>query len=106
MSTDDTPEVIMVEVKRYDVNLSLDDLITPLTQTVDNLHAAGMVTPDSEVAQHLQTFNDLVSQLKNVVGNINSIDPNLLASKPGPPPSASTPPASPTPPTPPSPASA
>jgi len=106
MSTDNTPDVIMVEVKKYDVNLSMDDLITPLTQTVGNLHAAGMVTSDSEVAQHLQTFNDLVSQLKDVVGNINSIDPTLLASKPGPPPSAPTPPTPPTPPSPPSPASA
>jgi hypothetical protein len=92
MSTDDTPEVIKVEVKKYNVTLSLDDLISPLTQTVDNLHAAGMVTPDSEVAQHLQTFNDLMSQLKDVVGNINTIDPNLLASKPGPPPGPPTPP--------------
>ena len=82
----------MVEVKRYDVTLTLDDILTPLTQTVGNLHAAGMVTADSEVAQHLQTFNDLVTQLKEVVGHINSIDPNLLASKPGPPPAPPSPP--------------
>jgi len=30
MSTEDTsPEVIMVPVKRYDVTLSLDDILTP-----------------------------------------------------------------------------
>lgn len=89
MSTSDTPspQVQMVEVKRYDITLSLGDILAPLTQTVGNLQAAGMVTPDSEVAKHLQTFNDLVTQLHEVVGHINSIDPNLLASKPGPPPS-------------------
>jgi hypothetical protein len=93
MSTGDSPQVQMVEVKRYDVTLTLDDIITPLTQTVSNLHAAGMASADSEVGQHLQAFNDLVTQLKDVVGHINAIDPNLLASKPGPPPS---PPSAPT----------
>ena len=94
MSTSDTPgpQVQMVEVKRYDITLSLGDILAPLTQTVGNLQNAGMVTADSEVAQHLQTFNDLVSQLHEVVGHINSIDPNLLASKPGPPPSPPSPP--------------
>jgi hypothetical protein len=84
MSTSDapTPQVQMVEVKRYDVTLSLADILAPLTQTVGNLQAAGMVTAGSEVAQHLQTFNDLVTQLHEVVGHINSIDPTLLASSP------------------------
>ena len=92
MSTSDTPQVQMVEVKRHDITLSLADILAPLTQTVGNLQAAGMVTAGSEVAQHLQRFNDLVTQLHEVVGHINSIDPNLLASKPGPPPSPPTPP--------------
>jgi hypothetical protein len=94
MSTSDapTPQVQMVEVKRYDITLSLGDILAPLTQTVGNLQAAGMVTAGSEAAQHLQTFNDLVTQLHEVVGHINSIDPNLLASKPGPPPSPPSPP--------------
>jgi hypothetical protein len=94
MSTSDapTPQVQMVEVKRYDITLSLGDILAPLTQTVGSLQAAGMVTAGSEVAQHLQTFNDLVTQLHEVVGHINSIDPNLLASKPGPPPSPPSPP--------------
>ena len=102
MSTEDTsPEVIMVPVKRYDVTLSLDDILTPLTQTVTNLSSAGLfdpTAPDSEVAQHLQSFNDLVGQLKEVTGQINQIDSNLLASKPGPPPAPPAPPEEPTPP--------
>jgi hypothetical protein len=90
MSTDDTPQITMVPVKRYDVTLSLDDILTPLTQTVTNLNAAGMLDPsaDPEIAQHLQTFTDLVTQLKDVTSRINQIDANLLASKLGPPPSA------------------
>jgi hypothetical protein len=104
MSTDDTqpttdtppttpekPPVVMVPVKRYDVTLTLDDILTPLAQTAANLNEAKFASAaDPTVAAHLQKFTDLVSQLKDVAGQIDSIDPTLLASKPGPPPSATT----------------
>lgn len=87
---------IMVPVKRYDVTLTMDDVLTPLTQTAANLQTAHAeanagAPMDSELADHLQHFNDLVGQLQDVVAHINQIDSNLLASKPGPPPSASPP---------------
>jgi hypothetical protein len=89
MSTDNAPEVRMVPVKRYDVTLTLDDILIPLTKTASNLAQAGMVTAqDPETAQHLQKFTDLVTQLQDVVSHINQIDPSLLASKAGPPPGA------------------
>jgi hypothetical protein len=84
-------QVIMVPVKRYDVTLTMDDIITPLTQTVANLAAATPAAQptDPELAQHLQHFNDLVAELKDVVAHINQIDASVFVSKPGPPPSAS-----------------
>ncbi len=90
MSTDDTPQITMVPVKRYDVTLTMDDILTPLSQTTTHLNVAGIVggATDPEVAQLLERFNDLVAQLKDVVSQINQIDPSLLASKPGPPPTA------------------
>jgi hypothetical protein len=90
MATDETPQVTMVPVKRYDVTLTMDDILSPLSQTTTHLNTAGMVgaATDPEVAQLLQQFNELVSQLKDVVTKINQIDPTLLASKSGPPPSA------------------
>jgi hypothetical protein len=90
MSTDDTSHVTMVPVKRYDVTLTMDDILTPLAQTTTHLNTTGIVSAatDPEVTELLQRFNDLVSQLKDVVNQINQIDPSLLASKPGPPPSA------------------
>jgi hypothetical protein len=90
MATDDTPQITMVPVKRYDVTLTLDDILTPLTQTSGHLTTAGIVgqATDPQVAQLMQQFTDLVTQLKAVVAQINAIDPTLLASKPGPPPSA------------------
>jgi ABC-type transporter Mla subunit MlaD len=89
MSTDDQRDLIMVPVKRYDVTLSMDDILGPLTQTADNLNKAGLVSdPSSEVAQHLQTFTDLVNQLAEVTRRINELDASLLVSKAGPPPIA------------------
>jgi hypothetical protein len=83
----------MVPVKRYDVTLTLDDILTPLTQTAANLNQANFASAaDPTVAAHLQKFTDLVSQLKDVAGQIDSIDSSLLASKAGPPPSAAPPP--------------
>jgi hypothetical protein len=91
MSTDDKPPVTMVPVKRYDVVLSIDDILTPLTQTAANLTQANLGSAtDPEMAQHLQQFTDLVTQLHQVATRINQLDPSLLASKPGPPPSASS----------------
>jgi hypothetical protein len=90
MSTNDaTPQIKMVSVKRYDINLTLDDILTPLTQTAAQVNTGRVgAALDPEVAQHLQTFTDLVSQLKDVVAQINQIDPTVLASKSAPPPSA------------------
>jgi hypothetical protein len=92
MSTDadKSPQITMVPVKRYDVTLTLDDILTPLTQTTTHLNTAGLIAePENpDTAQLLQRFTELVSELKEVVNQINQIDPSLLASKPGPPPSA------------------
>lgn len=89
MATDNSSQVIMVPVKRYDVTLTLDDIMTPLTRTGGHL-TKGRVGKalDPEVAQLLHKFTDLVTQLKDVVNQLNQIDPSLLASKAGPPPGA------------------
>jgi hypothetical protein len=88
MSTESTPQVALVPVKRYDVNLTLDDLLTPLTQTAAKLTQAGPGAAAPELAQHLQTLSDLAGQIKEVVGKINQIDPTMLAPTPQQPPKA------------------
>ena len=52
------------------------------TESAKVAHALSYQMDGIEVAQHLQTFTDLVTQLKDVVARINQIDPSLLASKP------------------------
>ena len=90
MSDDPAPRVIMVPVRRHDVTLTLDALLTPLTRTADQLIAAARTNQalaaarDPEVAQHLRRFTELVTELNDLVRRINEIDPALLTSKPGP----------------------
>jgi hypothetical protein len=80
MDTNDTAKVVMVPVKRYDINLTLDDILTPLTKTVDEITAKNLKI-GAEAAPHLLRFHELVTQLQEVVTLINRIDPSLLASK-------------------------
>ena len=83
MSTPDTPNVIMVPVKRYDINISLDQILTPLTQMSASLaQKTAAPAPGSDLHQHVQQLSDIAHQLKDVVGRINAADSSLLA--PGP----------------------
>jgi uncharacterized coiled-coil protein SlyX len=79
----------MVPVKRYDVNLTLDDILTPLMAKAGTSPQAGSgAAANPELAQHLQTLSALAGQLKDVISKINQIDPTMLAPTPGQPPEA------------------
>src|ERR1700730_16694956 len=101
MSTDDVPKIVQVPVKRYDVNLTLDDFLTPLIQLSDRraqerAASAPSATSaeravsaqsatsaqSSEIDQHVQQLSDLARQLKDVISRINQADPTVLAPTP------------------------
>ena len=80
MSTPDAPKVVMVPVKRYDINLTLHDILTPLTQMSATMaQGKGVAAPGSQLDQHVQQLSDLAGQLRDVVNRINAADPSLLA---------------------------
>jgi hypothetical protein len=81
MPAADPPKVIQVPVKRYDINLTLDDILTPLTQMSARLSAQAKAAyaPGSDVHQHVQQLSELARQLKDVIDRINKADPSLLA---------------------------
>jgi len=86
MATDES-QVNMVPVKRYDVAITLEQILTPLSRTAGHLEQARMLeSADHRVSDLLEKFTRLVAELNDVVSQINQIDPTLLASKPGPPP--------------------
>jgi hypothetical protein len=75
----DPPRVTLVPVKRYDINLSLHDILTPLIQFSTQPHVVQAATATPEVQQHALELGDLARQLRDVVGRLNAIDPGLLS---------------------------
>lgn len=72
--------VIQIPVKKYEVNLSLHDILTPLTQLSNRLaQGAAPPTPGSELHKHIQDLTDLTKQLIDVVTRINDANPSLLS---------------------------
>jgi hypothetical protein len=83
MPPSDAPNIVMVPVKRYDINLTLHDILTPLTQMSASLaQAVPGPVPGSDIHQHVQQLSDLARQLRDVVDRINAADPRLLAPTP------------------------
>ncbi|HEX3398694.1 MAG TPA: hypothetical protein VHT74_00065 [Acetobacteraceae bacterium] len=79
MPPPDAPKVVMVPVKRYDINLTLHDILTPLTQMAQ---AGQAPSAGPDVQQHVQQLSDLAGQLRDVVNRLNKVDPSLLAPTP------------------------
>ena len=61
MPPPDAPKVVMVPVKRYDINLTLHDILTPLTQMAQ---AGQAPSAGPDVQQHVQQLSDLAGQLR------------------------------------------
>lgn len=83
MPPPDAPKVVMVPVKRYDINILLEDILAPLAKMSANLDPDKTApVPGSDVHQHVQKLSDLARQLHAVVDRLNSADPTMLASTP------------------------
>lgn len=83
MSTGDTP------AKRYDVNITFDDFVNALNEKTRGLAQTGPgAAADPESAQYMQKLTELAVRLRQVVDQVNQVDPTLLAPPPGQPPSS------------------
>ena len=71
-STEPTDEIVWIPVEKVEVNLTLEDILTPLTQTA---------AADPQMAEHMQQLNTTAAQLKEIVSRINEMDPTVLASR-------------------------
>jgi hypothetical protein len=76
------PTVVQVPVPRHDINISLQDILTPLIQLSRQPHVAEAVASAPDVQPHLVQLGELARQLRDVVQRINEINPNLLAPTP------------------------
>jgi hypothetical protein len=86
-TTDSAPEPDdeIPEYKKYQVNLTLDNLLTNLAErprlVVEARAATQGIAPDMhpDIAQHLQRISELASELLQEINAINQIDPDILS---------------------------
>ncbi len=78
----DPPEVVQVPVKRYDVNLTMQDIMAPLTTFAQQTHVAQIVAATPELQQHATELGNLAAQVLAVANRLNAVAPHLLAPTP------------------------
>ena len=76
------PKVVMVPVKRYDVNLTIEDIMTPLTAFVNQTHVGQVIASSPDMQQHAADLSGLAQRVLDVAKKIEAISPNILSPKP------------------------
>jgi hypothetical protein len=71
--TESTDDIVWSPVDKVEVELTLEDILTPLTRTA---------AADPQMAEHVQQLDTTAAQLKDIVSRINELDPTLLAPRP------------------------
>jgi hypothetical protein len=78
----DDPNVVQIPVTRYDVNLTLQDLMTPLTTFAERHGTAPALANTPGAQQHAADLANLARQILTVAGHIDAVAPHLLAPTP------------------------
>lgn len=76
------PDVVMIPVKRYDIELSIEDIIRPLTEFVSKVNVGQAIASSPDMQQHAEKLSDLAQQVLEVANRIKAISPDLLSPKP------------------------
>jgi len=76
----ETPEVVQIPVKKHEINLSIQDILTPLTVFAQQTHVAQALASSPEAQQHARELAGLARQILDVAGRLNAVAPHLLAS--------------------------
>jgi hypothetical protein len=77
------PKIVMVPVKRYDIELSIEDIMTPLTAFANKANVGQAIATSPEVQPHAAKLSDLAQQVLDVAKRIQAINPDILSPKPG-----------------------
>ncbi len=78
----DAPNVVQVPVPKHDVNLTIQDIMTPLTAFAQQAHVAQAALSAPEVQQHANELEGLAKQVLDVTGRLNAVAPHLLSPTP------------------------
>ena len=77
VSGEDATEVVVVPVKKYEVNITLDDLLSKISEQAGSMAAAGdQEALDPETAQRLQRLSELAGQLRAEMG---AVEPSVMS---------------------------
>ena len=74
--SDETPEVVVVPVRRFDINITLEDMLTRMSE-----QAGRMASPESgenlapEVVERLQRLSAVAGELRS---ELSQIEPSVL----------------------------
>jgi hypothetical protein len=73
----------MIPVKRYDIELSIEDIMKPLTAFVTKADVGQAIASSPDMQQHAEKLSDLAQQVLDVAKRIEAISPNILSPKSG-----------------------
>ena len=75
-------KVVMVPVKRYDINLTIEDIMTPLTAFVNKTNVGQAIANAPDIREHAANLSGLAQQVLDVAKRIEAIRPDILSPKP------------------------
>lgn len=75
-------KVVMVPVKRYDINLTIEDIMTPLTAFVSKTNVGQAIANAPDIKEHAANLSGLAQQVLDVAKRIEAIRPDILSPKP------------------------
>jgi hypothetical protein len=79
---EDVAEVIAVPVKKFEVNITLDDLLSKISERAGSMAAAGdQEGLDPDTAQRLQRLSEVAEQLRTEMGRIEPAVMSRLAQR-------------------------
>lgn len=78
----DPSDVVQVPVKRYEVNLTMQDIMTPLAGFAQQARVAQAAASAPELLQHANELGNLARQVLDVADRLNAVAPHLLSPNP------------------------
>jgi hypothetical protein len=80
MALEVKPDTVMVPVRKYKVEMTWDDVLTPLIHaTAAQASLAEGEAQHPELSRHVEKLRELAGQLKDTVNEINRLNPTLLS---------------------------
>lgn len=79
-STENAPRRVEVPVKRVEVTITLEQVLDAVAKYAASMPGRpGVPAPTAEVGARLQKLGELATEMKSVLGELGTLDPNVHA---------------------------